>query len=306
MPDISDEWASAIDDFVAHLVVERDVSESTIRAYRADLENLAQHAALMKVDRVHDVSLLVLRSWLAGLQSRGRARSTIARRATAARVFTAWLVRTGRTEVDAAARLTRPKTHRVLPVVAQTAQVELALAELEAGAVDDPQKQRDVALIEMLYATGVRVSELANADIDDIDTSRNLLRVFGKGRKERMVPFGQPANDSLQRWIRDGRNEWLTESSGAAIFLGVRGKRIDPRAIRTVVNRAFGSAAAANKHLSPHALRHSAATHLLEGGADLRSVQELLGHASVGTTQIYTHVSAERLRSAYSQAHPRA
>jgi integrase/recombinase XerC len=164
---------------------------------------------------------------------------------------------------------------------------------------------RDVAILELLYATGVRVGELVGLDVDDLDRERQVIRVFGKGRKERSVPYGQPAAQALDRWLRIGRPSLLAPGAGGALFLGTRGARMDQRAVRTLVHRRIADVPGA-PDLGPHGLRHSAATHLLEGGADLRSVQELLGHASLATTQLYTHVTKDRLRSAYQQAHPRA
>jgi integrase/recombinase XerC len=164
--------------------------------------------------------------------------------------------------------------------------------------------RRDSALIELLYATGIRVSELVGLDVDDLDRRRRVVTVLGKGNKQRTVPYGLAADRALDAWL-GGRPELVTDASGPALFLGARGRRIDPRTVRDVVHRRVAAVAGA-PDLSPHGLRHSAATHLLEGGADLRSVQELLGHASLATTQLYTHVSVERLRSVYTQAHPRA
>ena len=168
-----------------------------------------------------------------------------------------------------------------------------------------PVGLRDVAMLELLYATGIRVGELVGLNVDDIDRERNVIRVFGKGRKERTVPYGQPAARALAHWLDHGRPALRVEGSGPALFLGARGKRIDQRAVRTLVHRRIADVPGA-PDLGPHGLRHTAATHLLEGGADLRSVQELLGHASLATTQLYTHVTTDRLRKAYQQAHPRA
>jgi integrase/recombinase XerC len=168
-----------------------------------------------------------------------------------------------------------------------------------------PLVLRDRLILELLYATGIRVSELTGLDIDDVDRHRRVVRVLGKGNKQRTVPYGLPAEKALDAWLKEGRPELAAAGSGAALLLGVRGRRIDPRAVRTIVHEQIGCVPGA-PDLGPHGLRHTAATHLLEGGADLRAVQELLGHASLATTQIYTHVSVERLRSVYAQAHPRA
>jgi integrase/recombinase XerC len=252
------------------------------------------------------VDLRVLRSWLAKQQSLGKSRSTIARRATAVRVFTAWLTRSGRTTKDAGKLLASPKAHKTLPEVLRADEARDLVEQAAVLADDDsPIGIRDVAILELMYATGIRVGELCGLDIDDIDFDRNVIRVLGKGRKERTVPFGQPAAAALKRWLDKARPVVRREGAGPATFLGARGQRIDQRAVRTLVHRRVADVAGA-PDIGPHGLRHTAATHLLEGGADLRTVQELLGHASMATTQIYTHVTTERLRAAYTQAHPRA
>ncbi len=212
-------------------------------------------------------------------------------------------MRTGRAEADAGALLASPKPHHDLPVALKQAEIRELLNESEFG--EDPAGRRDRAILEVLYATGIRVGELVGIDLDDLDRSRNVVRVFGKGRKERSVPFGTPAADALDGWLTYGRALVATIDSGSATFLGVRGGRIDQRAVRRIVHERIASIDGV-PDIGPHGLRHTAATHLLEGGADLRSVQEILGHASLATTQIYTHVSNERLRSAFKLAHPRA
>lgn len=284
-----------------HLVMERNLSTNTVRAYLTDVTSLLDHAA--RLGRAPDqLDRRVLRSWLAKQQSLGRSRTTLARRATAARVFTAWLARTGRATTDAGAGLASPRAHRTLPGVLR---VDEAQAALLTASTDGPVGLRDAAVLELLYATGMRVGELVALDIDDLDRPRRLARVLGKGAKERMVPYGAPAAEALERWLAQGRGELAGPDTGPALFVGVRGGRLDQRAVRTLVHRVLAQVPGA-PDLGPHGFRHSAATHLLDGGADLRSVQELLGHASLATTQIYTHVSGERLRRAYQQAHPRA
>jgi integrase/recombinase XerC len=303
---LSDAWAEALGAYEQHLRVERDLSAHTVRAYLTDLTGLAEHAHRLGRDDPAKLDLSALRSWLANLQTRGKARTTLARRATAARVFTRWLVRTDRATDDAGALLASPKRHRTLPSSLRAADIRSLLDATAAAAHDEGALGlRDVAIIEVLYATGIRVGELVGLDIDDIDRERNLLRVFGKGRRERSVPFGTPAAKALDTWLRDGRPELTTTRSGPAAFVGARGGRIDPRTIRRMVHRRLSDVDGA-PDVGPHGLRHTMATHLLEGGADLRSVQELLGHASLATTQLYTHVSNERLRQAYRLAHPRA
>jgi integrase/recombinase XerC len=230
----------------------------------------------------------------------------LARRATAVRVFTAWLARTGRIPTDVGASLRSPKAHQTLPPVLRQDEAR-ELIDAAARLADDgsPVGLRDTAMLELLYATGIRVGELVALDLDDLDRSRHVARVLGKGRKERTVPYGQPAAQALDAWLSRGRPQLLVPGAGAALFLGARGRRIDQRAVRTLVHRRISDVPGA-PDIGPHGLRHTAATHLLEGGADLRSVQELLGHASLATTQLYTHVSTDRLRQAYRQAHPRA
>ena len=303
---LSEAWAEALAAFERHLDGERDLSAHSVRAYLGDIVALADHAARMGLSGPAELSLRSLRSHLANQQTLGRARTTLARRATSTRLFTAWLFRTGRSAEDAGALLAIPKAHRDLPVALSRDEVRGLLDETAAAVADDGALgQRDLAILELLYATGIRVGELTGADLDDLDAGRRVVRVLGKGRKERVVPYGAPAADALDAWISGGRRELWVESSGPALFLGARGGRIDQRAVRRVVHDRLGAVEGA-PDLGPHGLRHTAATHLLEGGADLRSVQEILGHASLGTTQIYTHVSNERLRAAYQLAHPRA
>jgi integrase/recombinase XerC len=221
-------------------------------------------------------------------------------------VFTTWAARTGRAATDAGALLGTPKAHRTLPPALRQDEVR-AMLEAAAERVDEGAVGlRDVAVLELLYATGIRVGELCGLDVDDLDRERRVVRVLGKGRKERTVPYGRPAADALAAWLATGRPQLAEEeASAAALFLGVRGGRLGQRAVRSMVHRRLADVFGA-PDLGPHGLRHTAATHLLEGGADLRSVQELLGHASLATTQIYTHVTNDRLRRAYRQAHPRA
>lgn len=289
-----------------HLVSERNLSAHTVRAYLGDLTGLLEHAQVMGHDQLETMDLRVLRSWLAKQQSLGKSRATMARRAAAARMFTAWAHRTGRVATDAGASLGSPKVHKSLPATISAGQAQ-ELLEAAAARADDGSAvgTRDVAILELLYATGIRVSELTGLDIDDVDTQRRVVRVFGKGRKERMVPYGLPAQQALTRWLDSGRPGLVVSGSGPALFLGARGKRIDPRAVRTLVHARLADVPGA-ADFGPHGLRHTAATHLLEGGADLRTVQELLGHSSMQTTQVYTHITNDRLRSAFKLAHPRA
>jgi integrase/recombinase XerC len=304
---VSDDYLKLINAFTRHLEIERNLSVHTIRAYLGDLESLITHLELIGVKNISQLELTHLRSWLANQQVKGGARTTLSRRAVSVRLFTKWAVKNGFLEKDIAATLATPKGHRTLPEVLEIADAKLAMESMATRASEEetPISLRDVAMVEMLYATGARVAELCGLDLSDIDYERQTIRVLGKGNKERTIPLGNPAVKALKVWLKDGRESLKNEHSGNAVFLGARGKRIDQRAVRTVVYEAL-SAIEGIERMGPHSLRHSAATHLLEGGADLRTVQEILGHASLATTQIYTHVSTERLQKAFKQAHPRA
>ena len=301
------DYAAILDEYARHLELERGRSEHTRRAYLADLRSLfaflderAPGAGLSAV------SLPVLRSWLAAQAGTGTARTTLARRTSAVKTFTAWATRRGLLADDPAVRLQLPKARRTLPAVLRQDQAIAAMAAADLGAEQgDPLALRDRLIVELLYATGIRVSELCGLDIDDIDTGRRVLRVLGKGNKQRTVPFGRPALAALSAWLSDGRPALVSADSGPALLVGPRGRRLDPRQARTVVHQTVGAVDGA-PDIGPHGLRHSAATHLLEGGADLRIVQELLGHSSLATTQLYTHVTVARLRAVHDQAHPRA
>jgi len=303
---LPEQMSRVLGDYERHLVAERDLTPHSVRAYLGDVAGLLDHAARLGQSDAADLDLRTLRSWLAKQQTMGKSRTTLARRATAARVFTGWLARTGRSPQDAGALLASPRPHRTLPPVLRVDEAT-ELVRAATDSVDDgsPAGLRDAAMLELLYATGIRVGELVSLDVDDVDRERNVVRVMGKGRKERSVPFGGPAAVALDRWVATGRPGLAVEGAGGALFLGARGRRIDQRAVRTIVHRRIAEVPGA-PDMGPHGLRHTAATHLLEGGADLRSVQELLGHASLATTQLYTHVTTDRLRSAYRQAHPRA
>ena len=314
LPEALTDAAAAFD---RHIRLERNRSEHTARAYRGDVHNLLTHFAALGGRQVADLDLSVLRSWLAMQHRAGAARTTLARRAAAARTFTAWARRTGLLESDPGQLLASPRPHRTLPpVLAQDEAHRLMETPPDRSGVRaaeptgaDPLAcaltARDNLIVELLYATGIRVSELVGLDVDDLDRHRRVARVLGKGNKQRTVPFGTAADRALERWLADGRPVLVRAGSGPALLLGVKGRRMDPRTVRTVVHRRVRQVPGA-PDVGPHGLRHSAATHLLDGGADLRTVQELLGHASLSTTQIYTHVSVERLRAAHRQAHPRA
>lgn len=331
----------AVDDFADHLSRVRNRSVHTVRAYVTDLVSLLDHAVRMGCAELPELDLAVLRSWLAKQRTMGAARTTMARRAAAARTFSAWAHRTGLLADDIAAPLASPRARRELPTVLRADQAaalveapsrqragpagadrptvhpdgvalgrdhgtvaEPASAEPAGDGPSDAVLLRDRLLLELLYGTGVRISEACGLDVTDVDQGRRVVRVLGKGGRERSVPYGVPAQRALDAWLSVGRPALATPGSGRALLLGARGGRLNPTTARRIV--ADWTEAAGVPRVTPHGLRHSAATHLLEGGADLRAVQELLGHSSLASTQIYTHVSVERLRAAYRQAHPRA
>jgi integrase/recombinase XerC len=304
---VSENFEKLIAAFTRHLEVERSLSVHTIRAYLGDLESLLTHLETIGVTDISQLELVHLRSWLANQQVKGGARTTLSRRAVSVRLFTKWAVKNNYLAKDVAATLATPKGHRTLPEVLDIADAKTAMDSLATRASEEetPISLRDVAMVELLYATGARVAELCGLDVSDIDYDRQTIRVLGKGNKERTIPLGNPAMKALKVWLKEGRDSIKNSLSDNAVFLGARGKRIDQRTVRTVVYNAL-QAIEGIERMGPHALRHSAATHLLEGGADLRTVQEILGHASLATTQIYTHVSTERLQKAFKQAHPRA
>lgn len=311
------ELSHARDGFLRHVALERERSEHTLRAYAGDIANLYVYAIPHGATNLAGLDLSLLRGWLMTLQESGLARATLARRSATIRSFLAWAVREELISTNPAIRLQSPKREQRLPHILQNNQIERifqpatrqpATAETKT---QEPTKEqlaladRNKLILELLYATAIRVGELVSLDIGDIDLDRRTLRVIGKGNNERTVPFGQPALNAIDDWLRRSRPVLRTNESGHALLLGRRGKRLDARAARQVVSdalAALGDTAARG----PHALRHSAATHLLDRGADLRAVQEILGHSSLATTQLYTHVSVERLKDSYQKAHPRA
>jgi len=324
--------SAALAAFSRYLAAERALSRHTVRAYNGDVQSLLEYACRSGIGDPGALDLATLRGWLADQHQAGAARATLARRGAAARAFTAFARRQGWLAVDPGPQLGTPKARRTLPQVVRRDEMSRVLADCE----DRAQRElaigqrtgaalalRDVAVLELLYASAIRVSELCELDTGGLDLDRRTVRVFGKGGKERVVPVGVPAVRAVTRWQERGRPALVAANSGGALFLGARGGRLDPRTARRIVHarlravgRGGGTAPSDGdagpgktqgvKDAGPHAIRHTAATHLLEGGADLRSVQEILGHASPATTQIYTHVSAERLKASYRQAHPRA
>jgi len=325
--------AGALAAFERHLRSERSLSPHTVRAYAGDIASLLAYASLQGIDTPNRLGVTELRGWLAIQHESGAARATLARRGAAARAFTAFAHRRGWLATDPGPQLGTPKTRRTLPhvlprdemagvltgldqaarrtqVTPRTEAAERAGPARPAGATGPPEAEaavalRDSAVLELLYATGIRVSELCGLDAGHLDQGRRTVRVRGKGDKERTVPVGVPALRAVTRWLDAGRPALATAASGTALFVGVRGGRLDPRTARRIVHERLREAGT-TRDAGPHGIRHSTATHLLEGGADLRSVQEILGHSSPATTQIYTHVSIERLKSSYRQAHPRA
>lgn len=310
-----------LEEYLGYLQFRRGRSENTVRAYESDLTSLLGYLNQQQVTDLRAVVLDQLRGWLAHLQAQGLGRSTMARKISAAKNFFAWLTREHALAEDPALRLQAPKKEQRLPQVLQPSQIERLLDEVKQpvtrkpprdGKDNEPVTQRDAAIAvrnqvigEILYASGLRISELVTLDVNDVDFERRALRVLGKGNKERMVPFGKPAQRALELWLGQARPVLLTADSSDALLLGVRGGRLNVRQAREVIAKALqqlGDTSASG----PHALRHTVATHLLDGGADLRAVQEFLGHSSLATTQLYTHVSVDRLRQSYRQAHPRA
>ncbi|MCS6712329.1 tyrosine recombinase XerC [Brachybacterium sp. EF45031] len=340
-----------VEAFTEHLALERGRSAHTVRAYRREAAQLLEHLRDRERIEVEDLDVAALRSFLAARMETGAAPATLARSAAAVRTFVTWLHTTGRIPHDLSGRLQTPRRGRHLPTVLtgdQAARLvtEPAVSRRGAGShspVGDPAEKdpagprpsvpsaetaptpidlRDAAILELLYSSGLRVSELVGLDLGDVDTTEHTVRVLGKGAKERVVPVGVPALRALERYLRQGRPNLVVAGSpasgdaagctspavdpaGSALFLGARGRRLGDRAVRSMIDRR-ARAAGISRHVTPHTLRHTAATHLVDGGADLRSVQDFLGHSSLATTQIYTHVTPERLRAVVEQAHPRA
>lgn len=323
--------SAALAEFSMHLDAERALSRHTIRAYHGDITSLLHFACRYGITEPGSLDVTTLRGWLASQHQAGAARATLARRGAAARAFTSFAHRQGWLAADPGPQLGTPKAHRVLPQVLRRDEINVVLADCEDRALRDfatgqrtaaALAMRDAAILELLYASAIRVSELCELDAGGLDQERRTVRVLGKGRKERVVPVGVPAARAVARWEELGRPVLVKAPTESALFLGARGRRLDPRTARRIVHTRLRMVAVGDGtgltvpedaeetanvlDGGPHAIRHTAATHLLEGGADLRSVQEILGHSSPATTQIYTHVSAERLKASYRQAHPRA
>lgn len=304
----------AIDDFAVYLAAERGFSAHTVRSYRSDLGQLSSFAHSRGIDDADAVSLELLRDWLWHGSQAGLARSTLARRSAAVRGLTLWLAKTDQVGLDVASRLKSPRADHHLPRVLTGGQMRAIFEALqERASSETPEAIRDLAVVELLYASALRVSEVTTLDLVNLDLGRLTVRVIGKGSKERVVPFGVPAKRAIERYcavarpVLIGNAKKSTQSADQtdALFLSTRGLRLGTRAVYALVSQLLSNIPGGGPS-GPHALRHTAATHLLDGGADLRAVQEMLGHASLGTTQLYTHVSAERLKESYRSAHPRA
>lgn len=292
--------------FADYIGLERGLSPHTQRAYSGDMSDLAQFLSGEGITAFDHVGVADLRRWLAVQQHHGAAPATLQRRSGTARVFFRWATQQAYLDHNPAASLKSPRVPRRIPETLTRADMDQVMqAAIAAAAEEDvPIARRDVAILEVLYASGIRVAELCGLDLADADRDRGLIRVVGKGNKARTVPLGTPAWQAVDNWLAV-RNQWVRPGAPPAIFLGEHGGRINQRVVRRVVHSAVLAVPEA-PDIGPHGLRHAMATHLLEGGADLRSVQEMLGHSSLATTQIYTHVSDERLRAAFQQAHPRA
>ncbi len=288
--------------FENHLRNARGCSLHTVRAYAADIQHLLAFAHSLGLTRLSSLDTQLFRRWLAARQTENPARASLARRVSSVRAFTAWAHQADLLEADYGRSLRGPAVIHNPPVVLRVEQVETLIATVSRD--QTPVAVRDTAVIELLYSTGVRISELCGLDLDCLDFNRNIVKVMGKGAKERFVPCGLPAVRAVERYLAQTRGSFAAANSGDAVFLGVRGNRLHPSSVQRLLQK--WSKKANIPSLTPHDLRHAAATHVLDGGADLRSVQELLGHSSINSTQIYTHVTSARLKSAFEQAHPRA
>lgn len=285
--------------FIAQLSA-RGLSANTLKAYKTDALDYLGFIA----DKKLDLNLDSLRDWLYRVSEAGGTKSTLARKSSSIRAFTGYLFDQGVIDTDPGQRLRSPKLDSHLPKVATESSLDQVFAALRERALENPVGKMELVAFELLYATGMRVGELAGTELSDFDFSRNLVLVRGKGNKERMLPYGTPCANAIEDYLRNGRPKLQVESSPEALLLSSRGKRVGVRQLYSLVARELERTPTGKA--GPHTLRHSAATHLLDHGADLRAVQELLGHASLGTTQIYTHVSVDRLRKSFESAHPRA
>jgi integrase/recombinase XerC len=302
---MASELTALLEDFAADLAVGKGFSPNTVKAYTSDVSDLASFMESKNQNEISDLDLELVRDWLWRVSEKGLSKTTLARKSASIRAFTAWLYKNGNLDSDPGLKLRSPKASRTLPKVVSREAMSGIFEKLEPSATpDNPAAIQDLLMVELLYGSGIRVSELVGLNLEDIDYGRKILRVTGKGNKQRMVPFSDPAGDALATWIRVGRPQFENEVSQSALLINSRGKRVGVRQVYALVASLLSDTAVGQA--GPHALRHSAATHLLDGGADLRAVQELLGHSSLATTQIYTHVSVDRLKQGYLKAHPRA
>ncbi len=302
---MASELTALLEDFAADLAVGKGFSANTVKAYTSDVSDLASFMESKNQNEISDLDLELVRDWLWRVSEKGLSKTTLARKSASIRAFTAWLYKNGNLDSDPGLKLRSPKASRTLPKVVSREAMSGIFEKLEPSATpDNPAAIQDLLMIELLYGSGIRVSELVGLNLEDIDYGRKILRVTGKGNKQRMVPFSDPASDALATWISVGRPQFENEVSQSALLINSRGKRVGVRQVYALVASLLSDTAVGQA--GPHALRHSAATHLLDGGADLRAVQELLGHSSLATTQIYTHVSVDRLKQGYLKAHPRA
>ena len=301
-----------IEQFLEHLRYERNVSAHTLRNYRIDLEQFLAHLAGPESNKkratpsVEEIDHLTIREWLASLHSAQKSKSSIARKLAALRTFFQFLVREGLLELNPAKLVSTPRQEKKLP---NHLSVEEAVRFIESPDTQTDLGKRDRAMLELMYATGVRVAELTTMNLGDIDFRSQLIRVTGKRRKQRIVPFGDPAGEALRSYLKIREkflcNAPVSARDEEALFLNYQGTRITTRSVGRMVDKYIRLCAGIH-NISPHALRHSFATHLLDSGADLRDIQELLGHARLSTTQVYTHVSMEKLIEVYDKAHPKA
>lgn len=305
---MANSWYSKnLEEFLDYLKIEKNRSENTLRSYQTDLELLLEFLTNKGVSDWNESTSDLIKEWIIDLKRKQISNTTITRRISSVKVFFGFLIKRNLIETNPTLKLISPKLNKVLPNVLGQKQAEQLLTqaanvEIEEEAVE--VRIRDYAILEVLYSTGIRVSELVGLNLEDINFSNLTLKVLGKGRKERVVPFGIPARDAIDKYLDESRNKFNNKNIDA-LFLGQRGNRLNVRQVRRILNKAM-SQIENGKEISPHDLRHSAATHMLEAGADLRIVQELLGHSSLATTQKYTHVTIERLREVFANAHPRA
>ena len=300
-------YSKTLEKFLDYLIIEKNRSDNTIRSYQTDIELLFEFLTSRGLSSFKEIQTDFIKEWIVSLKKNNISNTTISRRISSIKVFFNFLVKNNLIEINPTLKIIAPKLNKVLPNILGQKQADQLLTQAAIYEVQEESQEvriRDYAILEVLYSTGIRVSELVGLDVEDINFSNLTLKVLGKGKKERFVPFGIPAREAIDKYLKDSRNS-LNDKNSQALFLGLRGKRLNVRQVRRILNKAMDQIEN-SKEVSPHDLRHSAATHMLEAGADLRIVQELLGHSSLATTQKYTHVTIERLREVFANAHPRA